>query len=171
MKVTRFLFSSMAILMVLAVSCKKVKVPSAAGSKATSTPVATAVPTAIVIVGPDSFEDDDVFGDASPITVNGSAQAHNSDIISDQDWVSFAVTLGTQYTITAASVGTTPMPWITLNEPDGFTFIVWGFTFTPGGTATITWTATLTGTVFVYYFDASGGSGANTEYLLSVTSP
>jgi len=57
----------------------------------------------------DSYEPDDSFTDASPITIDGAAQDHTIHIPGDQDYIQFNLTAGTWYKIETYDNGGTSM--------------------------------------------------------------
>jgi len=120
---------------------------------------------------PDSYEDDDGPGDASTITVNGSAQTHNFHDTGDNDWVKFSATLGTDYIIETSNLGSNCDTYVYLYDTDGTTEIARNDDGSTGLASRITWTAPADGTYYIRVRHYSGSRyGDGTDYDLTVTS-
>lgn len=110
----------------------------------------------------DSYEPDSTSALAKPIAVGGVAQNHSLST-NDKDWLTFAATAGTSYTIqTFGSLDT----YLNLFSTDA-TAVLASDDDQPNGdtNAKITWTCTVSGT---YYFEIFGVSGSVGNYTVSV---
>jgi Zn-dependent metalloprotease len=120
--------------------------------------------------GEDAYEPDDTSGQASTITVNGSAQTHNFHDAGDQDWVRFSATVGASYVIETFNLGSNGDTYMYLYDTDGTTIITYD---DDGGTdlaSRIEWTALANGTYYVMVRHYSGSAyGPDTSYDLRVT--
>jgi hypothetical protein len=70
-------------------------------------------------VSGDSYEPDNTYTDASPITVNGAAQQHTFHQNGDEDWAKFTVTASEIYSITTSNLGTNADTVLGLYDTDG----------------------------------------------------
>jgi len=118
-----------------------------------------------LIVNPtvtDSYEPDSTALLAKSITPGSTAQSHTLSS-GDKDWMSFAATDGTTYTI--ETFGSTDT-YMNLFSTDGVTLVSSNDDQTGSNTnARITWTCPATGT---YYFEVTGSYGAVGNYTVSV---
>jgi C1A family cysteine protease len=69
----------------------------------------------------DAYESDDTYTNAKTITVNGATQHHIFHQNGDVDWVQFAVTAGSAYTITTSNLGTSNDTLLELYDTNGTT--------------------------------------------------
>ena len=122
---------------------------------------------------PDAYEPDDVYSQASTLSVNGSAQSHNFHFAGDNDWARFSATVGTHYVIQTQNLGSSSDTYMYLYGgfgPDGSILIAQDDDSGGGLASRIAWTATGTGTYYVrvrHY--SSTVYGSNTSYDLAVT--
>lgn len=121
-------------------------------------------------VAPDSFEPDDIFTQASPITPGGSLQTHNFHDAGDQDWVRFTATASHGYVIETQNLGNQSDTVLELYATNGSTQLAVNDDGGDGLASRIDWTAPTNGTYFVkvrHY--SSSAYGINTNYDLGVT--
>jgi len=121
--------------------------------------------------GLDSYEPDNTYTQASPITTNGSAQTHNFHVPGDQDWVSFpASTSVLGYAIETSNLGFGSDTYMELYDTDGTTLIASDDDGGVGLASRIDWAPPVDGTYYVKvrHFSSSA-SGPDTNYDLSVT--
>lgn len=119
-------------------------------------------PVALVVTEtPDLYEPDDSCEQAPVITAGGSPQDHNLSPALDRDWVTFPVTAGTSYHVQAVPGGNAAgtalelysnCDRLTFDTGDEFTFTAW-----------------LTGSMFLRVKPAQAANGTNTAYRLQIT--
>jgi len=123
-------------------------------------------------IGPDAYEPDGTFAQASTIQANGAPQSHTLLPSGDHDWVSFAAVAGVQYEIvTYSSGGGATDTYLELYAPDGTTLIDSNDDATGNSVfSKIIWTApaSQTALAIVRHFDDGVGSG---PYLVAVVGP
>ncbi|MBI4318450.1 MAG: pre-peptidase C-terminal domain-containing protein [Chloroflexi bacterium] len=127
--------------------------------------------TAVSADAIDAYEPDDTYGQARPITVNGSAQTHNFHVPGDVDWASFLAITGTAYTIQTLNLGPASDTVLYLYGTDGTTLISANDDGGGGRASRISWTPVVSGTYFAKVRHYNGGAyGPNTNYDLQVIS-
>jgi len=120
--------------------------------------------------GPDAFEPDDSYEQASTIAVNGPTQSHNFHVAGDNDWTSFVAVSGTAYSIETSNLGDACDTFLYLYGPDGTTEIAYDDDSGPGLGSRIEWTATTSAACYVrvrHYRNTVSGEG--TDYDVRVT--
>ena len=140
----------------------KVNPAGAASEYSLANNVSAAMPISVVgaACNEDSYEPDNTFATAKPITVGAVPQAH-THCLDTTDWVSFATTAGASYMISVTPVGGSANPTVQLYNTDGTTLLQ-----PASGTATtINWTAPATAT---YYLLATDNAAAAKEYTIAV---
>ncbi|MCP4179965.1 MAG: hypothetical protein GY756_19565, partial [bacterium] len=124
----------------------------------------------------DGNESNDVFGDATPLTVNASSDSNTIDKLSDIDYFSFSVdTIGVEYVINPGiNCDFNQQVW--LYDTDGTTSLVNGQDINNGtdpesyfGSETITYTFSATGTYFLRV--QSLGNYYSGSYDVQITKP
>lgn len=112
----------------------------------------------------DTYEPDNTYGDATYITINGTAQSHNLTA-DDADWYSFSAQGGSTYSIETFGSADT---YLELYSTDGSTILTVNDDGSTDSNALIEWTCPSGGT---YYFKVRGFSGDDTgNYSVSITS-
>ena len=130
---------------------------------------AAIAPASAFAADPDSYEPDDSWDVATPITVDGSAQQHTIDWGGDEDWVSFSVSSGSTYRIRTGE-GTPSASMDTrlyLYDPDGTTLIDYDDSSGISDYSLIEYTADADKTLYALVNGHWSDTGA---YALSVTS-
>jgi Zn-dependent metalloprotease len=123
-----------------------------------------------VAAGADSFEPDDTAAQASPITVDGSAQTHDFHVAGDLDWIQFPATAGLNYVIETFNLGSSGDTVISLYDIDGTTLIASDDDGGDGLASRIAWTAPAGGTYYVRISHFGNNTfGPDTNYDISVT--
>jgi hypothetical protein len=113
---------------------------------------------------PDSYEPDNTYAQATPITVNGASQPHTFSSSTDIDWFSFSAAAGTYYTLATTGSSDT---YIELYDTNGMTFIMGN---DDGGTsfnASLKWYCSTSGTYYFVVYEYSNSTGT---YSVSMTS-
>jgi hypothetical protein len=118
----------------------------------------------------DTYEDDDLVGNAESINTIGVAQHRNFHDNGDKDWAKFDVKGSTPYTITTSLVGANADTWLYLYEPNGTTEITNNDDCPGGGKEScIYWTAPTTDTYFIRVHQFGGaGDCSGYEYDLAI---
>lgn len=99
-------------------------------------------------------------------------QLHTLDSPSDVDWTTISLVAGHTYTFSVSAVGSEVNPLLRLYSTDGATLLSSANSNGLGGSETITYTPTTSGTYYIRVSDAgTGGTGAcaNRNYTLGVT--
>lgn len=103
--------------------------------------------TAICTASPDSFESDDSFAAATPISV-GESQTHNFNIAGDQDWIKFDAKAGETYQLSTKTLDTFSDTYLYLYNTDGTTLLASNDDINSSLASQINWTAPKTGTYY-----------------------
>jgi hypothetical protein len=123
----------------------------------------------ICTASPDSFEDDDSYTTANPISVGGS-QTHNFSAPGDQDWIRFEASEGVTYTIQTSNLGVRCDTYLYLYGTEGTTLLA--SNDDDGGSlqSRIDWMASATGTYYLLlkHWNPNAG-GCGTSYDLSLS--
>lgn len=120
---------------------------------------------------PDAYEDDDTYTQAKPLSVNNAAQVHNFHDASDNDWVRFAATAGTNYVIETLNLQSRSDTFLYLYSTNGLTILLTDDDSGAGLGSRIAWTPTTSGNYYARVRHYSGLTyGANTGYNLQITS-
>ncbi|GMW03065.1 MAG: hypothetical protein AMXMBFR84_42010 [Candidatus Hydrogenedentota bacterium] len=121
-------------------------------------------------VDPDIYEQDNSFGEAKPITVDGFPdQRHNFHVQADEDWVSFYATLGDVVTIETNNLGFACDTIIELYGTNGTSLINSQDDRSLGDKSSrLVWTVTATGVYFVRVRDTEDAHGDGATYDLRV---
>jgi hypothetical protein len=80
---------------------------------------AVSLPWTETLTREDGYEPDDAEAQASPLFVDDLAQYHSFHDVNDLDWVTFAATTGTTYTVTADPVGAEADVVLQVKDPNG----------------------------------------------------
>lgn len=118
---------------------------------------------------PDSYEPDDTYTQANPITTDGTPQTHNFHDAYDFDWVYFSAVSGVQYTLETSNLGSNCDTVMSLYDTDGITLLAYDDDGGVGLASRIVWTAPASGTYYIMIYNYGGGYGEGTEYDLSVS--
>jgi len=133
----------------------------------------------------DSYEVDDDYTQAKPITVNAAAQNRNNYSVTHKlDWAYFSATAGTQYTIKTLNLGANADTVLELYDDPTGSYIEWDDDGGGGLASRIVWTCPTTAYYYIQeypYSDSRAGgkpkrasrpgirTGADATYDLSVT--
>jgi len=103
----------------------------------------------------DLYEVDDSCAKARPITLDGVAQHHNFHRQGDEDWVSFVMRPGAEYTLTTAALGGIADTQLWLYGADCTTLLAFNDDHSPGSAASqIVYTAAEGATLYARVTDA-----------------
>ena len=134
---------------------------------------AVSLPWTETLTREDAYEVDDTEGQSNALIVDDPAQYHSFHTINDVDWVGFAATAGTTYTITADPVGEGADVVLSITPLGGGTVIIDNLPAGehPLGAETYIFTAATTGTYSVKVSLDNTVSPPNvpSDYTLAVT--
>jgi hypothetical protein len=124
-------------------------------------------------IDPDSYEDDDTFGQANFIILNdGNPQPHSFHDAGDADWVKFFGIDGQTYKIKASNLSIVTDAVIELYGSDGATLIAGPKNDAgPGAEEYLDWTCQQDGVYYVKISNANSNFGENVKYDLKVYRP
>ncbi len=124
-------------------------------------------------IEPDSYEDDDIFSQASPIVANDYApQSHNFHDVGDVDWVKFYGLLSEIYKVKAYSLGVTCDVVVELYGSDGTTLLAGPKNDAgTGEDEFLEWTCPQEGVYYVKITSVNTNYGENVRYDLKVYRP
>ena len=114
--------------------------------------------------GPDAFEPDDTYTQASSISTDGTLQSHCFDEADDDDWLSFTGIADQSYTIETLNLGVDADTILTLYDTDGTNEIKTDDDGGIGFGSRIEWNPTVSGTYYVEVTQWFGGSGPEYTY-------
>lgn len=118
----------------------------------------------------DSYEADDVVGDASSIATNGAIQNHNIHCPLDADWVQFVATAGTPYLLQTLNATYTDMRF-DLYQSDGQTPFPLASGDSSVDNAYMIWTPSTSGTYYVRLSHSNFAYGSFRTYQFQIVVP
>jgi len=120
--------------------------------------------------GPDAFEPDDSYSEATPITPGAAGQWHNFHDVGDNDWMTFEAVTHTLYVIETTALESRCDTYLYLVDSDGASVLAYNDDHGAERASRIEWTAPAAGTVYMrarHYDEIEFGE--ETGYRLGLT--
>ena len=132
----------------------------------------TSISISTCFVDPDGWENDNDLTQANLISLDGTSQIHNIDVVGDEDWIALDAQAGKGYTIQTTNIGGFADTQLYLYAPDGITLLNYNDDYEGlGWSSKLTFNPRVDG---VYYLRVNHWDdfafGCSTEYGISVQS-